>query len=278
MPSPVLPPLHLTSSDETSVSSLLMAHANLLGLPALELLPLGAVYLNRRRVLEDAPMRKGDVLRVHPCPRRFPAWQARLVHENDRFLVVDKPAGLPVHPTCDNARENLIAQLEGRWASSLWICHRLDIATQGLVVLAKTKEFCAEFNRWTDGRQLTKRYRALIPHALDRGAITHYMAPGDRAPHLVSPESKAQWKICEMSLDRVAPHGAHWEAEMTLGTGRHHQIRAQLSALGAPVLGDDLYGSTLSVPMGIGEGECIALQAFELTFPDGNRFELSRPW
>ncbi len=278
MPGPVLPPLHLESSGETSVSSLLTLHADLLALPASELLSLGAVYLNRCRVLEDAPMSLGDVLRLHPSPRRFPVLEARVVYENDTYLVVDKPAGLPVHPTCDNARENLIAQLEARTGGSLWICHRLDIATQGLVVLSKTKAFCAKFNRWLDERRVSKRYRALVPRKLEKGALTHYMAPGDRAPHLVSTEARDGWKACELVIDQVEAHGTQWEVEVTLGTGRHHQIRAQLALLAAPILGDDLYGSMLATPKGIGEGECIALQAFALSFPDENAFALSRPW
>lgn len=282
MPNPVAPPSHFTSSGATTVTSLLSQSLLEPALPAHELVSLGAVYLNRRRILADAEMSEGDNLRVHPNPRRFPAetidWEGRLIFEDADCLVVDKPAGIPVHPTCDNARENLIALLEARHGAALWICHRLDIATQGLVVLAKTRAFCHEFNQWLDGRLLKKRYRALTERELSLGELVHYMAPGDRAPHVVSKSAQDEWKACRLEIEAVCPIGQWWEAEMILGTGRHHQIRAQLAALGSPILGDDLYGSRLSPREVLKEGESIALQAFELTFPDGRRFTLPRPW
>jgi len=246
-----------------------------------QLLSLGAVYLNRRRLRADAELGEGDVLRVHPLPRRFPAhwdWRSRIVFEDEELLVIDKPAGLPVHPTCDNARENLVAGLEETLGRRLWICHRLDIATQGLMALAKTRRFCADMGRWLEAREIRKRYRALVERPVAAGELIHYMAPGDRAPHEMSAEEKESWRLCRLEVGKVESFSCGFEVEVTLGTGRHHQIRAQLAAVGSPVLGDALYGSEVTAPARLGEGECIALQAFELGFPDGKFFRLPRPW
>ncbi len=279
MPGPVPPPHHLVSPGKTSVRTLLGTLPQSLSPEAL--LALGAVYLNRRRLRADVELVEGDVLRVHPFPRRFPSardWRSRIVFEDDDVLVVDKPAGLPVHPTCDNARENLVSRLEETLGHRLWICHRLDIATQGLMALAKSKSFCSDMGRWLESREIHKRYRALLSSPVPEGELIHYMAPGDRAPHEVNLEAKEGWRVCRLEVGKVeqVPHG--WEVEITLGTGRHHQIRAQLAAIGAPVLGDALYGSKRPAPADLGEGECIALQAFELGFPDGKTFRLPSPW
>src|SRR5262245_1575659 len=86
-----------------------------LPLPAEEarrLVALGAVYLRGRRAENDTPISAGDYVRVHTRPRRFPTaaieWRETVIVESDEYLVVDKPALVPVHATLDNARENLV--------------------------------------------------------------------------------------------------------------------------------------------------------------------------
>lgn len=81
-----------------------------------ELLSLGAVYVNKVRVRQDTWIAVGDYVRHHPKPRRFDidcvAWRERVLFENEDFRILNKPAGVPVHATIDNARENLVHALE----------------------------------------------------------------------------------------------------------------------------------------------------------------------
>src|SRR5262245_18743207 len=71
-----------------------------------QLMSFGAVYLERRRTTSDCPVSPGQYVRVHLKPRRFPIdgidWRKTIVHEDEEFVVVNKPAGIPVHATLDN--------------------------------------------------------------------------------------------------------------------------------------------------------------------------------
>ena len=206
------------------------------------------------------------------------------MRDTSDYVVIDKPAGIPVHPTCDNAVENVAIQIGSLLGVKLGTMQRLDIATQGLMVLAKTREFQIRFSRWLETRKVVKKYRALIPRPLTPREVIHYMQPGERAPRVVGAEPREGWKLCALRIDEVVAAGGPqtFEARVTLLTGRNHQVRTQLSALGAPILGDELYGSKLPAPLGLGTGEAIALQSFSLRFPgDGGgeaSFSLPAPW
>lgn len=280
MSGPVIQPSHLQADRAILVSDLIDKGLPGKTLSGIELVSFGAVYFNRRRIAQDAEMKNGDWLRVHPNPRRFPGalwdWPSRIIYEDGDFLILDKPAGVPVHATCDNRRENVIAFLQPNYDQPLMLCHRLDIGTQGLMAIAKTREFCQGFGGWMANRQIIKRYRALVDKPVPLGEVVHYMAPGDRAPHLVSLQEQDGWKVCRLEVTACRSVGFAHELEITLGTGRHHQIRAQLSALGFPVLGDDIYGTAPSA--GAEQDERVALQAFALEFPDGRRFEIPSSW
>jgi 23S rRNA pseudouridine1911/1915/1917 synthase len=259
----------------------------------LELIELGAVYWNRDRVEADFLLHAGDYVRVHPAPRRFPVsevdWRARLIHETDEYVVVNKPPGIPVHPTCDNRVENVAVQVGRLIGVRLHIPQRLDITTSGLFVLAKSGDFQTRFGLWQSLGRIEKRYRALIScngsgrGALPTGEVVHYMEPADRAPRRMSTEPREGWKRCRLSVEQVVPRSKEWYGELhevtvRLHTGRHHQIRAQLGAMGAPILGDTLYGAS---PAGIIEGRWapgLPLQSSELVLPDGFSAALPALW
>lgn len=250
--------------SEAVVSSLEISRENFL-----ELLHLGSIYVAGKRILEDIEVEFETYIRVHTKPRRFPHeiqdWSARLVFQNEDFVVVNKPAAIPVHASVDNRVENLHQYLMTYLHQELFVTHRLDVPTRGLIVFAKTKRFQSEFNALLIDRAVEKIYHARAHGTqLVSQIYVHYMEPSPRAPKTVSETRVAGWQECRLRVMSAAESLAHpgfQDLKIELLTGRTHQIRAQLSALRAPIRGDVQYGAAACYPH-----EEIDLTAISLRF------------
>ncbi|MBY0372153.1 RluA family pseudouridine synthase, partial [bacterium] len=248
---------HYVAKEATSVSAVLQNHFSLDPQQSGDLLRLGAIYSNKRRVFEDRPLAKGAYLRLHLKPKRFAVdkvdWHTSRVRETSDFLIVHKPAGIPLHASLDNAVENVLERLREETRQPLYVTGRLDTPVAGLVVLAKTPDFQKRFNHLLAHREVVKQYRALSENAVPVGKLVHYMAPSERAPRQVSTEQTPGSQICELEVhsgEALDFDGRRvWESLLTLHTGRTHQIRAQLGAIGSPILGDRMYGSRAGYPV-----------------------------
>jgi len=148
------------------------------------------------------------------------------------------------------------------------------------LIFAKSKQAQTEINKKLAAGEVQKFYRALVHGVnLPMGEWIHFMEPSPRAPKVVSQFEKPGWAICRLRIiDQTEIFRGHSEVVIELITGRTHQIRAQLSAAGFPIVGDQSYGS----PVKLAEFEEICLQAFYLDFELGNEKKTFRlpecPW
>lgn len=250
MSEPVAFPWDVCIHRESSLVDWLSTY---LGTPQAErLVNLGSVYVNRQRRDENMILYPRDALRVHRNPRRFFSedsnWKMRIIANHTDYLIINKPAGIPVHPTCDNNKENVLALLQTFLAIKLWVVHRLDIATSGLMVIGKNLSFCQEFQKRMESQQIRKEYHCLIQRPVATGIHTHFMGNRARAPFHALIKQEPLTKPCSLeviSCDPISVEPPHyWRAHVLLYTGKQHQIRAQFAALGSPIVGDLLYGST----------------------------------
>jgi len=192
----------------------------------------------------------GEEVTIPEAPEPAPAAPPPappIVFEDEHLLVVDKPAGLVVHPGAGHAGDTLVDALRGRVAGGdpgrPGVVHRLDRDTSGLLVLARSEEAHERLSALVRARGFERTYLALV-----------HGRPRSRTGRIDAPIGRDRGDPTRVSLDTDAPREAvtHFEVaellpahallRVRLETGRMHQIRVHLAAIGLPVAGDAVYG------------------------------------
>jgi 23S rRNA pseudouridine1911/1915/1917 synthase len=199
-----------------------------------------------------------------------------IVYEDDTLVVINKPAGMVVHPAAGNWSGTVLNGLLHRYgeaASGLpraGIVHRLDKETSGLMVVARTLEAQTDLVRQLQARTVKRRYLALVwGNMPDEGTIDAPIGRDPRERTRMAVVTGAAGKPARTHFRRVA--SAIWQRQPVtaihcdLETGRTHQIRVHCAALGCPVVGDPTYGGPPSSNKVTGEP--LHLHARALTIP-----------
>ena len=233
-----------------------------------DLFTIGAVYLEKKRLFDPArPIRTGTYLRLHSQPRRYQQpvnLAAQILHENEHWIVLDKPPGVPCHATVDNGIENLISWMGTIRGAPFFITHRLDLPTSGCLVLAKNPEGASRFNKLMLKGRVEKEYEVLVEGDFQHaGMITHWMKDEEWAPRSVEDEHFFGSLECRLEILEKENWGPISRVRVKLHTGRTHQIRVQMSHLGHPVLNDKMYGAKI-----LTEEDRIGLRAARLSYTE----------
>ncbi len=238
--------IHCRPDQDIELSCFINNHLEGFSLSAEELLEFGAVYVNQKRVTKNIPITSLDHIRIHRKPRRFYSphtdWQERIAYENEHLIILNKPSGIPCHATVDNIKENLLSLLEIDTGKKYYITHRLDIPTQGLLILAKNQAAQTQINKAFAERKIRKTYVAHSrPREVALGLHEHYMIKSPRAPKVVLDKKEDNTEICQLFIHQTNKFEYYYEHRIELCTGRTHQIRAQMAHMGSPLIGDTLY-------------------------------------
>ena len=227
--------------------------------------------------VNGAVARRGDIAvgprdRVElgaPPPAPIPA-PLRLIHEDAELLVIDKPPGLLTIADLSERERTAYRLLrdwmEGRGAGRLFIVHRLDRETSGVLVVARTAKAKAALQEQFRSRTPERCYVARVEGVVreDRGTLTSRLVE-DRSLRVRPTRDRRQGREA-VTRYRVLERGDDTTLiELTLETGRRGQIRAQLAALGHPIVGDRAYGSRRDPLRRV----CLHATRLGFTHPDG---------
>ena len=204
-----------------------------------------------------------------------------ILYEDADVLVIDKPAGLVVHPGAGNPAGTLVnALLHHDPALELLpragIVHRLDKDTSGVMVVARTLPAHTSLVAQLSAREVHRQYLAIVVGALVSGGTARTGI--DRHPR-----DRIRMAVREEGRDAVTHYRlrerfrAHTALECRLETGRTHQIRVHMAHLKYPIIGDPLYGGPLKLPKHATEGLIAALRGFRRQALHAEILEFTHP-
>jgi 23S rRNA pseudouridine1911/1915/1917 synthase len=225
----------------------------------------GAILVNDQMVKPGRKLRQGDSISVsipeqppeQPLPRDI---ALNILYEDDSILIIDKPAGLVVHPGEGHRQDTLVnallyhyPNLPGADPNRPGIVHRLDKDTSGTLVIAKNSVSLRRLSAAFKQREVQKTYHAIL-----------LRSPGPAQGRVVAPIGRHPVHRQKMAV-RKEGNGRYaatrWEVleawpgfslvEIAIETGRTHQIRVHMASLGAPVAGDILYGGRMKEIHGV---------------------------
>lgn len=182
--------------------------------------------------------------------------QLQILYEDNHLLAVNKPAGLLTQPS-GTSQESLEALCKA-WIKQkyskpgnvfLEAAHRLDKPVSGVVLFARTSKALARIHALLREKKAIKIYHALVerPPQPQGGILEHALVHDAHHARVVEADAEGA-QMARLRYKLIGPKGDRYLLEIELETGRYHQIRAQLAAIGLPIIGDERYGSKQKLP------------------------------
>jgi 23S rRNA pseudouridine955/2504/2580 synthase len=250
------------------------------------------VRINGKRIKENAVLQIGDVLgislsqeQILQLQRENPPILAQelnlnIVYEDDEILIADKPAGLLTHPDKSEYKNTLATQVQA-YLSHLCtktFCpapiQRLDKNTSGLVLFAKTYDSLRFYNEKMRNREIEKKYLAVVEGKVEKdGEIKGFLEKDEKKNKVfLSQNSTDGSKFAHTQYAVKENKNGFSLLEITLCTGRSHQIRVSMEYIGHPIVGDRKYSGLCASEMPA-QPERQMLHAYKITLADGRTFE-----
>jgi 23S rRNA pseudouridine1911/1915/1917 synthase len=185
-----------------------------------------------------------------------------ILFEDEHLLVVHKPSGISSQP--EKSGEPDVTAILNKNQKELHTINRLDKRVSGLIILAKTLEMARLLNEAIQNNEIQKKYKAIVKQQPEKktGDLIHYLIQNEKiGKSFVSDLANPKAKKAILKYKTITASTNYALLQIEIETGRFHQIRCQLAAIGSPILGDLKYGFNRSSPDG-----SIFLQAYHLAF------------
>jgi RluA family pseudouridine synthase len=250
--------LRANSGDPGTLLGFLAARLGVDEDAARALLERGAIEVDGRRALVDGPLRPGGKVIAFLPDVSTPPAALVVAYEDAQVIVIDKPAGLRSQEVRGDTWNTLVARVQRELDPRAILLHRLDRDASGLVLFPRGESAHRALQAALDAGRIDRRYVARVRGTLtDARSIELPIARDPRDPRrrVTAPDGDA-------ARSDVAPVMSTVDesvVRLVLHTGRTHQLRVHLAAIGHPILGDTLYGGPTAPRL--------CLHAYELTFP-----------
>lgn len=224
-------------------------------------LRLGCIDVNGTAAARhDQALAAGDVVEVHGTAKaraaRTAGPQLPVLFADDDLVAIDKPAGLLAVSTDDERARTALALLREQVGGDLWPVHRLDRETSGVLLFARSRLVCDQVRAaWP---QVRKVYRAVVEGVPDPAEGTIDLPLWEDRNLRVRTGEHEGARAARTHYTTLQTRGRRSLLEVALDTGRKHQIRVHLAAIGCPVVGDERYGTRAAR---------LCLHAFRLCLP-----------